>query len=120
MLTDLSLTAETDTTEKKARREKKEPNKIDFLAPRDPEKTVEDIAKELFAPPGKGASINLAGSNPGKKSKRKVKPKEKRDDHRLPDDMHFSSKQLVTLFLKPKFAVRICFFAQVKSLTILS
>ncbi|THU91518.1 barren, partial [Dendrothele bispora CBS 962.96] len=97
---------ETDTAEKKTRREKKEPNRIDFLAPRDPEKSLDDISKELFAPPGKGASINLAGSNVGKKSKRKTKIKEKRDDHRLPDDMHFSSKQLVTLFLKPKFALK--------------
>ncbi|KAF5355261.1 hypothetical protein D9758_006042 [Tetrapyrgos nigripes] len=89
----------------KARREKKEPNKIDFMAPRDPEKSVDDIAKELFAPPGKGASINLPGYS-STKSKRKTKPKDKRDDHKLPDDMHFSSKQLITLFLKPKFALK--------------
>jgi hypothetical protein len=79
------------------------------MTPRDPEKSVEDIAKELFAPPGKGASINLPGHSTAKNSKRKAKTKDKRDDHKLPDDMHFSSKQLITLFLKPKFAVRIRF-----------
>ena len=31
--------------------------------------------------------------------------KEKRYDQTLPDDMHFSSRQLVTLFLKPQFSV---------------
>jgi hypothetical protein len=34
------------------------------------------------------------------------KPKGRRDEHTLPDDVHFTSKELVTLFLKPKFSVR--------------
>ena len=72
---------------------------------------LKEISKELFAPVTKGAGINLPGtSTVPKKGKRK--PKEKRDDHRLPDDMHFSSKQLVTLFLKPKFFVR--YFLSIK------
>ncbi|KAF8075066.1 condensin complex subunit 2/barren [Lyophyllum atratum] len=83
-------------TKPKARREKKEAFKIDFLTPR-----------ELFAPVTKGAGINLPGTGAAaKKSRKKTKEKEKRDDHRLPDDMHFSSKQLVTLFLKPKFYLK--------------
>ncbi|KAK7056215.1 hypothetical protein VNI00_002767 [Paramarasmius palmivorus] len=85
------------------RREKKEAFKIDFLSPSttDPNQ----IIKELFAPPGKGQSINLPGTaTTGKKSKRKVK--EKRSNHTLPDDMHFSSEQLVSLFLKPKFKLQ--------------
>ncbi|KAG5647899.1 hypothetical protein DXG03_007823 [Asterophora parasitica] len=91
----------------KARREKKEAFKIDFLTPREPDKDLKEIQKELFAPVTKGAGINLPGTGAAaKKSRKKTKEKEKRDDHRLPDDMHFSSKQLVTLFLKPKFALK--------------
>ncbi|PPQ63379.1 hypothetical protein CVT24_005644 [Panaeolus cyanescens] len=83
-------------------RQKKEAVKIDFLSA--PEKSLKDLKKELFVGVGKGASINLPGTGPAaKKSKKK---KEKVDDHLLPDDMHFSSKQLITLFLKPKFEVQ--------------
>lgn len=52
----------------------------------------------------KGAGINLPGTG-ATGAKRGKKKKEKRDDHRLPDDMHFTSRQLLTLFLKPKFFV---------------
>ncbi|KAJ8515716.1 hypothetical protein ONZ45_g6881 [Pleurotus djamor] len=87
----------------KARREKKEAFKIDFLAPA--EKSIAALTKELFAPAVGRAGINLPGHGP-KKGKKKSKEGTKRDDHRLPDDMHFSSTQLVTLFLKPKFALK--------------
>jgi len=91
----------------KAPREKKEPFKVDFLSPS--EKDIKKIAEELFAPVTRGAGINLPGTkaatSKNRKSKVKQKEKEKRDDHRSPDDMHFSSRQLVTLFLKPKFSV---------------
>lgn len=99
--------ADTDTAPKvaKPRKEKKEPNRIDFLTPSDPGKSWKIIADELFAPPSKGASINLPGTSAAAK-KRKAKDEKKRDNHCLPDDMHFSSRQLVTLFLKPKFSVR--------------
>ncbi|KAG6890973.1 hypothetical protein C0992_011732 [Termitomyces sp. T32_za158] len=91
----------------KARRERKEAFKIDFLAPINNGKDLKEIQKELFAPVTKGAGINLPGTSAAaKKSRKKTKEKEKRDDHRLPDDMHFSSKQLVTLFLKPKFVLK--------------
>jgi condensin complex subunit 2 len=76
------------------------------------ERDMKDIDKELFAPVTRGAGINLPGivlAKAGKKSVRgkkvKARTKEKKDDHLLPDDMHFSSRQLVTLFLKPKFSV---------------
>jgi len=82
---------------------KKEPERIDFLAPC--EKSLKEIADELFAPPGKGQTINLPGTGPTKRGKRK-REQAKKDEHLLPDDMHFSSRQLVTLFLKPKFMVR--------------
>ncbi|KAH7872991.1 condensin complex subunit 2/barren [Lentinula edodes] len=89
----------------KPRKEKKEPNRIDFLTPSDPGKSWKIIADELFAPPSKGASINLPGTSAAAK-KRKAKDEKKRDNHCLPDDMHFSSRQLVTLFLKPKFSLK--------------
>ncbi|KAJ4473685.1 condensin complex subunit 2/barren [Lentinula aciculospora] len=89
----------------KPQKEKKEPNRIDFLTSLDPGKTWKSIADELFAPPSKGASINLAGTSAAAK-KRKTTNDKKRDNHCLPDDMHFSSRQLVTLFLKPKFSLK--------------
>ena len=95
-----------DTTANKTRREKKEPFKIDFLTPA--AKPQKEIMKEIFAPVTRGGSITLPYfSKSGKKGGRgKGKDKrEKRIEQTLPDDMHFSSRQLVTLFLKPKFAV---------------
>lgn len=71
------------------------------------DKDLKEITKELFAPATRGAGINLPGVGGATGKKVSRKKKEKRDDHRLPDDMHFSSRQLVTLFLKPKFFVSI-------------
>lgn len=92
-----------DPAAPKAKREKKEAFKIDFNAP------LETPIQELFAPvTGRGAGINLPASKCGVRragKKNKVKDLEKRNDQTLPDDMHFSSRQLVTLFLKPKFSV---------------
>ena len=84
------------------KRQKKEAVTIDFLTPQ--EKDFKELSKELFAPVTKGAGINLPGTG-ATAAKRGKKKKEKRDDHRLPDDMHFTSRQLLTLFLKPKFFV---------------
>jgi condensin complex subunit 2 len=95
-------------TKPKATREKKEAFKIDFLSLA--QKDLKDIAKELFAPVTKGTSITLPGTlsvsalRKGGRGK-KAKEKEKKNNHLLPDDMHFTSRQLVTLFLKPKFSV---------------
>ena len=88
----------------KPKREKKEAFKIDFLSPS--EKELKETTKELFAPVTRGAGVTLTKYSSGKGSKgKKGKGKEKQHDHTLPDDMHFSSRQLVTLFLKPKFSV---------------
>ncbi|KAJ7257937.1 condensin complex subunit 2/barren [Mycena haematopus] len=85
-------------------REKKEAFKLDFLTPA--AKELKELTKELFAPvTGKGAGINMPGTGPAAR-KSKKKEKEKKDDHSLPDDMHFSSRQLVSLFLKPKFQLK--------------
>ncbi|KAF9526118.1 condensin complex subunit 2/barren [Crepidotus variabilis] len=89
-----------ETKDTKTKRTKKEAVKIDFTTPR--EKELKQITAELFAGVTKGAGINLPSTKKGKKKG----GKEKKDDHRLPDDMHFSSKQLVTLFLKPKFFLK--------------
>ncbi|KAJ3720943.1 condensin complex subunit 2/barren [Lentinula raphanica] len=89
----------------KSRKEKKEPDRIDFLTPLEDAKTWKTVSVELFAPPKKGASINLTGTSAAAK-KKKTKDDIKRDNHCLPDDMHFSSRQLVTLFLKPKFSLK--------------
>ena len=94
-----------ETAKPKASREKKEAFKIDFTTVA--VKDLKETAKDLFAPVGRGASITLPGTSTARKGTRskKSKEKEKKVDHRLPDDMHFTSWQLVTLFLKPKFSV---------------
>ncbi|KAL1943092.1 hypothetical protein VTO73DRAFT_4763 [Trametes versicolor] len=95
------------------KREKKEAFKIDFLTPA--EDDVKTRAKTLFAPVTRGAGINLPGPSTSKSAasrktgrgkKAKEREKEKRAEQTLPDDMHFSSKTLVTLFLKPKFSLK--------------
>lgn len=85
------------------------------------EKDLKEIAKELFAPVAKGASISLPGTSSTSASRkggrgRKTKDKENKGDHCLPDDMHFTSRQLVTLFLKPKFSV--CFSSRAVALCV--
>ncbi|EPQ56454.1 barren [Gloeophyllum trabeum ATCC 11539] len=103
----------TDNAAPKPRKEKKEAFKIDFLTPA--EKDLKTRAKELFAPVTRGAGINLPGTSgtkggtstrKGSRGKRAKEKEEKKDEHTLPDDMHFSSRQLITLFLKPEFSLR--------------
>ena len=112
---DCSLATEAAADASKTnKRQKKEAVKIDFMTPS--EKSVNELAKEIFAPVTKGAGINLPGTGPTANKKGAKKKKEKRDDHRLPDDMHFSSAQLVTLFTKPLFRVLPCvFFSNVQA-----
>ncbi|KII85841.1 hypothetical protein PLICRDRAFT_44259 [Plicaturopsis crispa FD-325 SS-3] len=93
----------TEPAAPKGERKKKEAFKIDFITPS--EVDLKETAKTMFAPVTRGAGINLPGTYKGSRSK-KSKEKEKKDDHRLPDDMHFTSRQLVTLFLKPKFSLK--------------
>ncbi|KAI0666748.1 condensin complex subunit 2/barren [Trametes maxima] len=99
-----------EATASRPKREKKEAFKIDFLTPA--EEDVKTRTKKLFAPVTRGAGINLPGPSTAKAAPKrggrgkKAKEREKRSEQTLPDDMHFSSKQLVTLFLKPKFSLR--------------
>ena len=61
----------------------------------------------MFEPPTKAGSLSLPAKQcayiGGKKNK---KAADKREEKLLPDDMHFSSRQLLSLFLKPRFTVR--------------
>lgn len=80
----------------KRKTKEKEVFKIDFTTPI--EKSHKDIQKELFAPPDKINSLSIPKAT-----------KAKETDNLLPDDMHFDARQLVTLFLKPKFTVMFLF-----------
>ena len=85
-------------------RKEKEPFSIDFSTPLSPEQL-----KKLFEPHPKGNNAltlpakhcAYIGGNKGKKHAGQV-----REEKLLPEDMHFSAKQLTSLFLKPKFGVR--------------
>ncbi|PKS06676.1 hypothetical protein jhhlp_007427 [Lomentospora prolificans] len=70
----------------KRQRKEKEPFEIDFLSPLDPA-----LAEVIY----NQASSNSAICLPKKDWKSKTR-------NLLPDDKHFSSKQLLSLFLKPK------------------
>lgn len=76
--------------------------------------SVKEFAKKKFAPLTRGIGIDLpeyslASSSQPEESSKKNKEKEgKREEEALPDDVHFSSLQLVTLFLKPDFSVWTC------------
>jgi condensin complex subunit 2 len=109
----LAIAEATEATKDKPKRERKEAFRIDFLTPS--EQNLKKTAEALFAPATRG-NINLAGYNVGRKNADKSKKRSRgkkaaeskgQDEHTLPDDMHFSSRQLVTLFLKPKFSVSI-------------
>jgi condensin complex subunit 2 len=74
---------------------------INFLTP------SENTAKTLFVPATK-AVLTLPSAKVSqttrKKGSKNAKPV-KKNDFLLPNDMHFSSMQLLRLFTKPKFTV---------------
>ncbi|KAL1717234.1 condensin complex subunit 2/barren [Schizophyllum commune] len=76
-------------------REKKEPFKVSFG---DRPESMKEVNARLFAT--SKTSINLSKNQ-------RLGKNGKRDEHLLPDDMHFSSRQLITLFLKSRFAIKI-------------
>ncbi|WVQ75709.1 hypothetical protein IAR50_005339 [Cryptococcus sp. DSM 104548] len=88
------------STHAKPTRAAKAPFTIDFSSPA----TDANSTKTLFAP-GTKASLNLPLSST--RSKGKNAAKKRREEYLLPDDMHFSSHQLLRLFLKPKFFLRV-------------
>lgn len=130
------FTAGEEGAEKKKRGERKEKEvfRVAFPSP-DAEgesstSSLKELTKSIFAPPGpRGAGIDMP------KAKLRAKPKGrgrkrkddsddedeeegKRDANMLPDDMHFTSRQLVTLFLKPRFSVRSLFSFRIFILTV--
>ena len=77
-------------------KDKKEKDHIDFSA------GVKALdSKTLFAT--SSASIVM----PGHSKRKKGAVREKREDYLLPDDKHFTSQQLLRLFLKPKASVSV-------------
>jgi condensin complex subunit 2 len=87
----------------------KAPFTIDFTSP----STEATSSKTLFAPASRG-TISFAASSKASSARRSSSKKastggdaakKRKDEWLLPDDMHFSSRQLLRLFLKPKFAV---------------
>lgn len=82
------------TREKRAA---KEPFKIDFLS----DDAAQDT-RQLFAPGTRASTLLPAKSRTSKGGSASAK---RRDEFLLPDDMHFDSRQLLRLFLKPKYAV---------------
>ncbi|OCF42340.1 hypothetical protein I317_03844 [Kwoniella heveanensis CBS 569] len=78
----------------------KTPFTIDFAAA----STSATSSKTLFAPASK-STITLPSSK-SSQSARKSGAGKRKEEWLLPDDMHFSSRQLLRLFLKPKFSVR--------------
>lgn len=98
-----AATGDEETTNVRTKREKV-PFLIDFAG----ETTVS--SKELFTPAGKTGIVlpsttGAAAVTTGKRKPKKTAGLTRRDEHLLPDDMHFSSAQLLRLFLKPKFSV---------------
>lgn len=75
----------------------KEPFRIDFLT----DDAAQDTRK-LFTP-GTRSATQLPAR---KTSSRRSAAAKRRDEFLLPDDMHFDSRQLLRLFLKPKYALR--------------
>ncbi|KAL2165161.1 hypothetical protein VTH06DRAFT_457 [Thermothelomyces fergusii] len=67
-------------------RKEKQPFEIDFAAPLDPA-----VAEAIYTQASSNAAISLAKKDWKSKSR-----------NLLPDDKHFSSKQLLSLFLKPR------------------
>ncbi|WVQ97904.1 hypothetical protein IAU59_005021 [Kwoniella sp. CBS 9459] len=78
----------------------KTPFTIDFASA----STAATSSKTLFAPASK-STITLPSSKSSRSSKKSGAGKRK-EEWLLPDDMHFSSRQLLRLFLKPKFSLR--------------
>lgn len=88
LLADTTVTDANATTKKKQPAKEKEPFFIDFLS------DEHDVDESVIFSAG-GTSINIPRTQ--WKSK---------DKHLLPDDKHFTSQNLVKLFLKPKGTIR--------------
>ena len=100
LMSDINAAATTS----RAARVVKAPFSIDFMSA----STEATSSKRLFAPASSSAiSLPSAAKKRRTSSKRTSinDAKRRKEECLLPDDMHFSSRQLLSLFLKPKFAV---------------
>ncbi|KAG2218606.1 hypothetical protein INT45_013914 [Circinella minor] len=86
-----SIHQEENVEGEKSRKRQKQQFQIDFIA-------GEDIDEELLFATDKRTKISMSSVQ---------ETAVKDDTHLLPNDMHFSSKQLLKLFLKPTFSVSI-------------
>ncbi|ORX34460.1 condensin complex subunit 2/barren [Kockovaella imperatae] len=92
-------------TTTRAARVAKTPFSIDFSAP----SSEATSSKTLFAPASSSSLLLPSSSRSRRKSNKRSSindAQSRREEWLLPDDMHFSSRQLLSLFLKPKFALR--------------
>lgn len=90
--------AQAAASTRKESKKSKEPFVIDFES----EEGAVDI-KELFEQPKQAASITLPSTARNKMSS--LAASSTADAYLLPEDRHFSSKQLLRLFLKPRVAI---------------
>ncbi|KAJ9094193.1 hypothetical protein QFC19_008045 [Naganishia cerealis] len=102
--------SESATTAKQTRKEKT-PFLINFEDPEAPSaKDLFATSKTVITLPAISTKRGRAGTPPkgkkGKKAKEAGDVTDIRDEHLLPDDMHFSSRQLLRLFMKPKFTLK--------------
>jgi condensin complex subunit 2 len=87
------------TTKSAKGRKAKEPFSIKFTVAED--NNAAPATKTIFA--SSKATLNLPSTASSKRKKGTLA--NKKEDYLLPDDKHFASQQLLTLFLKPKAAV---------------
>ena len=101
-----------DPAAPKQKREKKAPFTVPFVA-KAGQYEAKTRLNEIFEAPKKANMGILQPKAINHVTRREAKPKKgqdkqnKRSDHLLPPDEHFSAKSLVNLFLKPQFAVSI-------------
>ncbi|WVQ69054.1 uncharacterized protein L199_007266 [Kwoniella botswanensis] len=99
---DAATPASGSTAPTKTAKPAKAPFTIDFSSP----STSATSSKTLFAPATKSSITLPSTRTASSRSNKKTSAGKRREEWLLPDDMHFSSRQLLRLFLKPKFSLR--------------
>ncbi|WWC67762.1 uncharacterized protein I206_101674 [Kwoniella pini CBS 10737] len=99
---DGAATAAASTAPTKTARAAKTPFAIDFASA----STAATSSKTLFAPASKSSITLPCNRASSSKANKRTSAVKRREEWLLPDDMHFSSRQLLRLFLKPKFSLR--------------
>ncbi|OCF59011.1 hypothetical protein L486_03509 [Kwoniella mangroviensis CBS 10435] len=99
---DAATPAGGSTAPTKTAKPAKAPFTIDFSSP----STSATSSKTLFAPATKSSITLPSTRTASSRSNKKTSAGKRREEWLLPDDMHFSSRQLLRLFLKPKFSLK--------------